>query len=335
VAFVNLYSELCGVVPKFPVDLAKTYINRAYKDVRRKNLWSFQLFEANWVSPAIVNAGTVTTTTGLNTVVFDAIATTALLPLVTTGPIPAPLTQRQFRIGIGTIYNIWSFANNTPSAGLSTMTLDRPYAEQSGAGQTYQVYECYYTAPYQDWWAWINVRDIINFNDLDLYTTRKELDIRDPQRSIFYIPTVCAYYETDLNPASQTYGWDRFELWGQPSYVLPYQLYGVRKGPPLVQDTDTVANAIGEDCVMELAKYYAYQWAEGQKGDMPRDAGSDFRFLMGSSMAGYKRLYAEYRKEDREKVDNWIEQRRLRNWLNGGSPYYSAIGQTAWPGLPW
>ena len=327
-----MYSRLTGAVPKFPVDYAKTLINRAYKDVRRKNLWSFQLFEANWVSPAIVNAGAVTTQTGLNTVTFNAAASAAILPLATTGPLPAPLLQRQFRIGIGTIYNIWAYSYTAP---ILTLTLDRPYAEPSGSGQTYQIYQCYYTAPYSDWWAWINVRDIINFNDLDIYTTRKELDMRDPQRSIFYIPTVCAYYQTVQNPASPQFGWDMFELWGQPSYVLTYQLYGLRKGPPLVLDTDTVANAIGEDCVEALARAYAYEWAEANKGDMPRDQGSDYKFLFGAANAEYKRLYAEYRKEDREKVDNWVEQRRLRNWLNGSEPYYSAIGQTAWPGLPW
>jgi len=332
VAFVNLYSELSGTVPKIPIDLCKTLINRAYKDVRRKNLWSFQLFEANWVSPPIVNAGTVSTQLGRNTVVFDATASAAILPLVTTGPLPAPLIQRQFRIGIGTIYNIWASADN---GGILTLTLDRPYAEATGAGQIYQIYQCYYTAPYADWWAWINVRDITNFNDLDIWTNRTTLDFRDPQRSIFYIPTVCAYYQTENNPQSSTYGWDRFELWGQPSYVLTYQLYGIRKGPPLVLDTDVLPTAIGEDCVEALARAYAYEWAEANKGDLPRSQGSDYRMLMGAANAEYKRLYAEYRKEDREKVDNWFGVVRRRGWLGTGEPFYSAIGQTGWPGLPW
>ena len=69
-----------------------------WRDVRRKNLWSFQLYEGNWVSPTLVNAGTATVTQGLNTVTFDAsvgspaVAALAALP----GPFPTPLLQRRF-----------------------------------------------------------------------------------------------------------------------------------------------------------------------------------------------------------------------------------------------
>ena len=42
---------------------------------------------------------------------------------------------------------------------------------------------------------------------------------------------------------------------------------------------------------------------------MPRNVGSDFKFLSGASMANYKRLYGEYRRQDRETVDNWYTVR--------------------------
>jgi hypothetical protein len=330
---VNLYNELTGIVPKISVTYAKTIINRARADTYRKNLWSFQLFEANWVSPAIINAGTCNPTQGANTVVFDSTASAALIANNVAGPFPTPLTQRQFRVGISTIYNIWSYANNS---GTVTLTLDRPFTDPGGAGQSYAVYQCYYPAPMQDFRAWITVRDIYNFNDLALDTDRNEIDLRDPQRTIFYIPTHVLPYGLNLNPASPQYQWPMFELWGQPSYVLTYQLYGLRRGVPLVNDSDTLPPQIGEDCVQALARNYAYEWAEANKGDMPRNQGSDFRFLMGDAMAQYKRLYAEYRRDDREMFDNWHQVRHLSSGLATVSDgFYNSIAKNAWPGLAW
>lgn len=332
-AFIDMYSELTGAVPKLPVDYAKTLINRAWADVRRKNLWSFQLFEANWVSPAIVNGGTVTTTTGANTVVFDATASALITPLATLGPFPTNLLQRQFRVGISTIYNIWAYS---ASGGIVTLTLDRPYTDASGAGQTYSIFQCYYPAPMLDFLTWINVRDITNFNDLVLDRTRKEIDFRDPQRTIFYLPTHVVGYQQDQNPASTTYTYPMFELWGVPQFVLTYQLYGIRRGTALVNDSDVLPPAVGEDCVMANARMYAYEWAEAMKGNMPRNAGSDFKFLMDAAKAEYDALYKDYRRQDRETVDNWFEVRRHRSWLAGAQDgFYNAIGNTANPGSPW
>ena len=73
-SFGSMSAEVVGSVPKMPVDYAYTCVSRAYKDVRRQNLWSFLLFDANWTTPSIVNAGTVTVTQGSKTVVFDAAA---------------------------------------------------------------------------------------------------------------------------------------------------------------------------------------------------------------------------------------------------------------------
>ncbi len=284
-AFVDMYNELTGCVPNLDIDYAKTLINRAWRDVRRKNLWSFQLFEANWISPAIVNTGTVTTTQGSNQIVFDATAAAVLDPISMMGPFPTPLTQRQFRLGPATtIYNIWAW-----DSASRTITLDRPFVESPVAGSSYMIYQCYYPAPYQDFLTWISVLDMTNFNPLQTLTTRQELNIRDPQRSIFYLPTDVAPYQQNQNPNDDSYGCPLFELWGQPAYVLPYQLYGIRKGTPLVEDEDTLPPAIGEDCVMALAKGYAYEWAEGMKGEVSNMRGRRVRFSHGHDASAYFR----------------------------------------------
>lgn len=327
-SFGSMSAEVVGSVPKMPVDYAYTCVSRAYKDVRRQNLWSFLLFDANWTTPSIVNAGTVTVTQGSKTVVFDAAASAAITAI---GAFPSAVTQRQFRIGIGTIYNIWAIS--TAIGGIVTLTLDRNYQEASGAGVTYMIYQVYYAAPMQDFWAWLSVLDPTNMSELVTNKSRSWLNGEDAQRTVFYLPTHVVPYQKDLNPASPTFNYMLFELWGSPTFNLTYQLYGIRKGLDLVNDADNLPAEIGEDCVLALAKKYAYEWAEANKGDMPRAVGSDYRFLIGDTKSEYKRLFMEYRKQDREVVDNW--RTRLRKDWNWPGLYYSSIAGIASPGMPW
>ena len=55
-----------------------------------------------------------------------------------------------------------------------------------------------------------------------------------------------------------------------------------------MNDDDTLPFAVGEDVVIEGAKIKAYEWAEANKGSMPRNAGgTDFRFLIGNAKADH------------------------------------------------
>jgi len=327
--YIDMVSELTGVVPKMPYPYAKTVINRAAQDTYRQNLWSFQLFETNWVSPSLINAGHVAVTQGLNQVTFDATARAAINALGS-GPIPTPITQRQFRVDVSTIYSIWVYNSSTGVA-----TLDRPYTDVTAAAAPYSIFQCYYPAPFKDFKTWINVRDMLNFNDLNIWLSRKEIDFRDPQRTLYYIPTHVVPYQPDQNPASPTYGWPLFELWGAPLTPYVYQCYGLRKGPLLVSDTDTLPLCIGEDCIMARSRVYAYEWAEANKGDIPREQASDHRFLIGLATTEWTRLRRDYRKDDRETMDNWFEVRRPRLPFPSLEGFYNSIANTAWPGLPW
>lgn len=323
--FANMIAELHGCIPKIPVDYAGTLINRAWKDTRRKNLWSFLMFDANWVSPPFIRAGTVTTTQGSPSVVLDATAAAAVIA----GSLqPTILTQRQFRSAISTIYNIWAFD------GVNTLTLDRNYQETGGAGKPYTIFQCYYPAPMKDFWSWVSIRDMVNVIDL-FYTryNRLAIDEIDPQRTFAAtFPTDVAFYTNDLNPASATVGFPMFELWGCPQYNLVWQLLGLRKGTDLVNPSDALPNAVGEDCVMALARKYGYEWAEANKDNTgPRGSSPDYRFLIGEAGGDYLRLFREYRKDDREVVDNFFSIKRSSLY---GKFYaaYNTLSSTAWPG---
>jgi hypothetical protein len=328
-SFLTMWNEATGIVPKLPTNYAQTLVNRAWRDVRRQSLWSFLMFEANWTSPGIINAGTVSVVQGQTTVTFDPVyAAPALNAIATANNFPSAITARQFRVGVGTIYNIWAWS---PSTGVAT--LDRPYQESTAAASPYMVYQCYYPAPMQDWWQWIDVRDMVNWNYLVTTAQRSEIDARDPQRTIFYIPTHVVPYQIDQNPASPTAGRQLFELWGQPQYQLTYQLYGMRKGVDLT-GSQSLPPQIGEDCVMALVRAYAYEWAEANKQDA-RAMGSDFRFLIGDAKADYSRLFREYRRQDRAAVDNFrTKLRREWSWPNLQG-WYSSIAGYASAGAPW
>ena len=328
-SFGSMAAEIHGSVPKIPWDYCKTLVNRAWGDVRHQNLWSFLLFEANWLSPSVINAGTVTTTRGASTVQFDA---TAQAALNASGSLFQPIIQRQFRVGISTIYNIWAY-----DTGTGVATLDRPFYDPPGAGQAYMVFQCYYPVPYQDFWYLASARDEVNFISLFIQRyNREDLDNLDPQRTWYYFPTDAVLYKADSNPASPTFGFPMYELWGAPQTSLVYQLYGVRKGSPLVNPSDTLplnGTVVGEDCVIALAKAYAYEWAEANKGDQPRNQQPDWKFLIGSAKADYNRLFRQYRRDDRNVVDNWFTTRKI-NLYGKFYEQYSSLTHTAFPGVP-
>lgn len=340
-AFINMYTELRGSVPKVPLDYAKTLVNRAWRTVRERNLWSFQLFEGQWITPPQISAtGTATVVQGSNVVTLNAAASTYLAAQLVATPYSL-ITQRQFRVQLSGTYKIWGYDPAGGGAGIATLTLDRQYAEASTSSAGYQIFQCYYVPQASaganpeylaDFKAWISVRNFQNF--IDLYTeryTRTEIDLFDPQRSSYAFPTDVIPYMADANPLSATYRSFMFELWGPPLANYVYQIFGIRRGLDLVANADSLPIEVGEDCVMALARVYAYEWAEANKDMNLRQSGPDFRFLMKQATDEYQMLLKLYRQQDREKVDNWFFTRRSA--LQGKVyPYYNSSSNTAYPG---
>lgn len=315
-----MVAELRGSVPKLPFVYSKTLINRAWSVVRESNLWSFNLFENSWITPPLVTAGTVTATQGFNTITFDATAIAALLAAQVAQPYSL-ITARQFRISVGGIYSIIAYNFTTGVA-----TLDRIFGDPGGSGLTYQIYQLYYPVPYADHRAYISVRNPQMFLDLNLTTTRAEIDQMDPQRTFYQFPSRVVPYLRDTRPGSATLGFPLFELWGQPVNPFTYQCYGVRKGLDLVNPSDTLPQPLGEELILPLARKYAYEWAEANKDMVPRETGPDFRFLLAEADSEYKRELKNYRRQDKEFVLNWFMSRRLETWGVGNGFYNTLAG---------
>lgn len=330
-SLITMAAELRGAVPNIAMDYCKTLVNRAWLDTRRRNLWSFQLYDGpNWISPDLVDDGTVTTVQGVNTVTFDA---TALAAINASETNYSAITQRQFRVSSGgspwgTIYNIYAWDSVTGVA-----TLDRPYGESGDSDLSYSLYQVYYAAPYADHVRFISVRDMTNFNDLILTQTRELIDFQDPQRTRWAFPTHVVYYAQDQNPDSDTLGYALYELWGAPTYNLVWQLYGIRNGAELEANNDTLPWPVSEATVLSQARYYAYEWAMANMGALPRNQGPDWKFLMSQASDQFDYWLKFDRTRDREAVNNWFSIRRSA-LSSGGAPYYSTYSNTAAPGGP-
>lgn len=230
--------------------------------------------------------------------------------------------------------------------------LDRAYQEPTVANQGYSIFQCYYVSPVPDFKGWAEIRDMTNYNYLFTNKTRAYFDQRDPQRTFYYIPTHVAFYQNDQNPNSATYGWPMFEMWGAPTYQLTYQLYGYRKGfvlvngvpapvsnsslgsgqpVAMVNPSDDLPTALGEDCVMAKARYYAYEWAEANR--IKGERIGNYLQLKKEALVEYSRLYRDYRRDDRATTDAWNTRfRRSRDWPNR-EPSYNSIAGVASPGV--
>lgn len=324
--------ELVGSVPKLPYAFARTLINRAWREIRERNLWSFNLYEFAWITPPPIQAGLATVIQGSNQVTFDATATAAINAGAT---LYSAISARQFRVGISQIYNIIGWD------GAGTATLDRIFADPSSASASYLIYQVYYVPPFRDHLALLSVRNMQMFLDLDLTATRADIDARDPQRSWYQFPTYVVPFGIDIRGQGQldannvpldssTLGYPFFELWGQPINVFNYDCYALRRNVDLTLPADTLPMAVGEDLVLAKAKWYAYEWSEANKGMAPRAVGPDFKFLMGKVADDFKKLLINYRRQDKELVNNWFSVRNP-SLASRAFGYYNTIAGVAGP----
>lgn len=321
-AFIDMQTELRGLVPKMPISYSSTLVNRAWKRIRKSHLWSFNIIEFAWASPLVVSTGTVTVTQGSAAVTFDANAVAALNASQLATP-TSLITQRQLRVGTSGLYNIITYNSVSGAA-----TLDRLWFDVSGSSVGYQVYQVYYAAPVSDFLVLVSVRNPQMFLDFDLTKTRDWLDRADPQRFQYTWPAFAVPWGRDTRVGSSTLGFQLYELWGQPVQQFTYQCYGLREGVDLVNSTDTLPNPIGEDIVVERAKEWVYAWAEANKGNVPRNSSPDFRFLVGEAKDNYKQMLIDYKRQDKEFLNSF---RILNNPTAMARIYghYSTISSTA------
>ncbi len=336
-AFSNMVAELRGCVSGYSALLSRVHINEAWRDIRNLKGWSFQLGTSAISTPGKVTQGTVTVQFGSTFIIGDATATAAWLTAST--PVSF-LSQRQFRVGAGTIYNIIAYddgqtpfdipsGTGSPNYPFATLTLDRPYIDLINPTpspittpvptQGYSIYQCYYATPVKDFEAWENVTDVTNVIWLKCnasYADRIRIDRSDPQRQIFSNPGIVLPYGVDSRPGSSTLGSMLYEWYPQPQAQYIYQTWFTRTGEDLVSPSDTLPYPITEDVVKSYARVKAYEWAAANVDPTnPRGNGADYRFLMSAAKAQGDTKIKEIRLLDRDRVDMWKStMTRLSGW---------------------
>ncbi len=307
-ALIQMAQELTGRVPNLDIDLAVTMIREAWKSVRKLRGWSFQLGQGGFAAPSKYGLGTVSVTYGATTVTGDATASAGWATLSQFGSL---VTQRQFRIGGGTIYDIIGYDDTDPNAII--LTLDRPFIDYlaTTTGLPYIIYQPYYTTPEKEFVRWLAIRDMTNVRWLNVnadYDARRATDMADPQRQIYTPPLIVLPLGVDTRGqgtslASSTLGYMRYELYPQPSSQIVYQSWYMWEGPGLENDADELPRPITELLVKSKALVDAYGMAEANKDPQnPRGSGADFRFTSGLYAQIYKDELASCRVNDRESV---------------------------------
>lgn len=275
-----------------PVDylFARTLVNRAWFNVQRKHLWSFLWGKRAIPTPNPVAAGTVTLVAGSLIVTGDAAANAAWAAI----PLSTPITQQQFRVGTGTIYNIVGYNNVT-----ARLTLDNPYVDpQTGAGIPYTVSQFYYLAPVADFLWWESIIDPVSGYTMRTTLTNEEVDRKDPQRFQSGWPVGPIPYQVNPQPGAY-FGWPMYELWPEPLNGFTYVGSFFRRGILFANDTDVVNPMLGEDVVVALAKVYAYEWAIAQQS-LPAAAKKGWQFALGYAQKEYAGLLSDYILKDEE-----------------------------------
>jgi len=321
-----MVAELRGCVPAYSALLARTHVREAWVDIRNLRGWSFQLGSSGFATPSLVNGGTCTVTLGSNLVQSD--ATAQALWLAASTPVSL-ITQRQFRVGAGTIYNIIAMDGTT-----GELTLDRPYIDLTvGSGIHYSIYQCYYPVPVDDFEAWEDVLDTNNVIYLNVSNARGATDYVnrcDPQRQIFSNPLMVIPHGIDDRPGSATFGRLMMELYPQPQAQYVYSTWFSRMGPDLTNPSDTLPFPITESLVKAMARVRAYEWCEGNKDSAnPRGNGADFRFLIGAAQAQAQSQLKEIRSMDRDRVDMWRSTMTRISGVRAVSTFDPATGMVS------
>jgi len=298
-SFIDFYSELMGYVPKMSVQLSQTMVNRAWKDVRESRFWSFLIGYTVLEAPGIITAGTANVTQYSLNVTLDATASAAVTGL--SNPI---LTLRQFRQAGGQIFNIVAADFTNPNAVV--LTLDQPYIGATNATATYQIYRCYYTPPSSDFKKWSSIicpAQAYSFRSVAW--TRKEIDRVDPQRASQGQPYYMATYGV-IKVGSDT-SIPAYEMWPHPTSNFGYFAAYEKAGKDLVKNSDTIPAQVSSETLMYKARYFAYEWAEANKGRHQELQATNWLALRSTVNRDYAEALASDQLRDEEIfLQNWV-----------------------------
>ena len=326
-----MVAEVQNLVPGLSRERAKTLVNRAFKYAQDSCLWSFQLGQGSFSTPNVTTAGSISCTQGLNQIVGDSSASAAwtALPLYW-----APTTQ-QIRAQGFSIYSIINMDTTNPNAVV--LTLDRPFTDPlpffTGVG--YLMFQAYIPAPPR-FKRWLTIADMFNCWSLDIWTSRRTIDLSDPARLYTSNPAMALPLGQDLRGAgtpnqSATYGQQLYELYPNPQTEIGYQTYYVAEWPYLVNNSDTLPAPLDEELITQKALTWAYRDAEARRDIMAaKGSQGNYLGLKKSSEDDFLIRLKTLRLLDRDAVDSYfVDMKMALTGYRGLMPYFNPLSGTA------
>lgn len=330
-ALIDMVSELTESVPGMSRVQARKYVNRAWRVVQDSCMWSFQLGQGGFSTPEVTTAGTISATLGSTTITGDATASAAWMAL----PFYWMPTLQQIRAQGFSIYSIVSMDTTNPNAVV--LTLDRPFIDPlpffTGVG--YQMFQAYIPAPPR-FKRWLTIADMFNCWALDVWTSRRTIDLTDPARLYTSNPAMALPLGQDQRPGSATLGQQLYELYPNPQTEISYQTYYVAEAPYLEKNSDTLPYPITEEVVLRKALVYAYEFAESRKDVMAaKGSGASYTVLKRDAESEFRERLKTLRLTDRDAVDTYMVQMKAATagFRGFGMPFFNPLSGTANMGL--
>lgn len=287
--FLQMSNKLKLYVASLPIEHAKDLVNQAWRDVLdSSSTWTFNRTDTVLITPALVSAGTAAIVQGTTTITLDAVARAALNAAPDLALIPA--SERQFRIATATsIYNITAY-----NSGTGVLTLDRIVVENSNPASTYQIFKSLYAPPSSDFLQWTTLIDVKFGFNLDVLHNRDEVDWRDPQRTFSNQPYWLAAYK------ARSDGLMLYEMWPYPTDYRIYPAAYQKRGVDFAAATDSPPPNIPSHLLLDRARFYAYEWAEANKGSIKELQATDWKLLKAQVNAQYQDTLKRVRRQDEE-----------------------------------
>lgn len=163
----------------------------------------------------------------------------------------------------------------------TSITLTRPFNEQTNSSASALLYRVYYSPLTTDFQRLDHLTDPVTGYEFGWEQHSVDLlDRIDPQRS-----TTSEPYQLFYHHFNSTTGLPVYEMWPGPTNERAYTVTFWRLGAAFVNDTDALPPQITEELLILRAKYLAYEWGAANDPD-PRKSQS-YLALMGLAKSKY------------------------------------------------
>lgn len=291
--FSSMYRGLRLWAPDLPIFLAQQMIRDRYRRITERRIWSDLRGEAEFILNDAKIAGTVTMTRDSATVTGSGTA------------FAASDVGRQFQVGNkAPTYSVSAVASST------SLTLDRVYGGDTvGAGLTYRILDAYVTCP-ADFQSFIAVYDPKQNWRLRHFVTQDEIGRLDPARTSAGTPW--ALVDRRRSTLTATSGRAQYEMWPYSTSKRNYNYFYRQVSADLVNDSDTVIQAVRGDAVVIGARADLTMWPGSIERPNPMydERGRAFQLWE----AQFQDQVAELERQDENTYMTWLSNEEWSAW---------------------